>query len=467
MRNLSAIVKSATLAAAAALLAGCASGYQAWIDPGPVAAPAAPGDSLLRRAATDRGGASGGLVVIVSFSGGGMRAAALAYGVLEALREVRFQWDGRGTTLLEQVDVLAGVSGGSIPAAYYAAFGARTFEEFRPQFLYRDFGAALISETLSAQGSRRLSSPRYGRGDLLAEQLDELLFRGATFGQLGGREGPDLFVTATDLSLGTSFEFTPEQFRLICADLGAVPLAVAVAASNAAPVVFAPLTLQNYGGHCAGEFPWSPGPGAPADAGPQVRRYAGEQATYRDSAQRPYIHLVDGALADNLGLRRLLEDVAMSGGLAPALRASGARGVRRVVLLAVSAERQRYFEVDQDARVPSPLSTFRGIQYGVLTRRSAETADFIDDTVRGWREELGRLAGQAESPYAAGAEIYDIQVGLKTLPEGPVRQELIELPTAYSLARGQVDAVIGAAREILRASPEFQRLLRDLGASAP
>ena len=72
------------------------------------------------------------MTVAVTLSGGGARAAAFGYGVLDGLRQTRFVWNGRQTSLLDEIDVISGVSGGSIVAAYYAAFGPRTFPQFRP-----------------------------------------------------------------------------------------------------------------------------------------------------------------------------------------------------------------------------------------------------------------------------------------------------------------------------------------------
>ena len=77
------------------------------------------------------------LFVILAFSGGGTRAAALAYGVLEALRDTPIEWRGRRRALLDEVDVISSISGGSFPAAYYALRGRQIFEEFPERFLYR------------------------------------------------------------------------------------------------------------------------------------------------------------------------------------------------------------------------------------------------------------------------------------------------------------------------------------------
>ena len=79
-----------------------------------------------------QGGNSDSLAVVLSFSGGGTRAAALAHGVLKELGNTPVFWEGARTTLLDEVDVVAGVSGGSVAAAYFAAFGAEVFRNFEP-----------------------------------------------------------------------------------------------------------------------------------------------------------------------------------------------------------------------------------------------------------------------------------------------------------------------------------------------
>lgn len=135
-------------------------------------------------------------MLIVSFSGGGTRAAALAYGVLDRLRSAKITWGGRDTTFLNEIDLVSGVSGGSITAAYFAAFGDAISQDFKPKFLNLDFESHLIYGTLHPATTYHLTSPWYGLGDLLADQLDQLLFQGINYGQL--RSLPVLIITATD-----------------------------------------------------------------------------------------------------------------------------------------------------------------------------------------------------------------------------------------------------------------------------
>ena len=50
---------------------------------------------------------------VLSFSGGGTRAAAFSYGVLEELRRTEIVIDGQSHRLIQEVDIITGVSGGS------------------------------------------------------------------------------------------------------------------------------------------------------------------------------------------------------------------------------------------------------------------------------------------------------------------------------------------------------------------
>ncbi len=78
------------------------------------------------------------LLLVVSFSGGGTRAAALGYGVLEAMAQIEvpapsnspLASDRTRHNLAQEVDLVTGVSGGSIVAAYFALKGDGDFHGF-------------------------------------------------------------------------------------------------------------------------------------------------------------------------------------------------------------------------------------------------------------------------------------------------------------------------------------------------
>jgi len=88
---------------------------------------------------------AGDTLLLLAFSGGGTRAAALSYGVLEELRDAHYQADGRKIRLLDEVDKISSVSGGSFTSAYYGLFGDQIFEDFKDVFLYKNVQGDLES----------------------------------------------------------------------------------------------------------------------------------------------------------------------------------------------------------------------------------------------------------------------------------------------------------------------------------
>ena len=86
---------------------------------------------------------------VMSFSGGGTRAAAFSYGVLEELRRTEIVMNGQRRRLIDEVDVMIGVSGGSFTALSYALYGERLFDEYEQRFLRRDVEGELLSRALN------------------------------------------------------------------------------------------------------------------------------------------------------------------------------------------------------------------------------------------------------------------------------------------------------------------------------
>jgi hypothetical protein len=92
------------------------------------------------------------LLVMVAFSGGGSRASSLAYGVLQELNEIVISKGSESRTLLEEIDMVSSVSGGSFTAAYFALHGDKIFADFESKFLrknveWRCFGNCSIRST--------------------------------------------------------------------------------------------------------------------------------------------------------------------------------------------------------------------------------------------------------------------------------------------------------------------------------
>ena len=106
-------------------------------------------------------------LIVLMFSGGGTRAAALGYGVLEQLHKQQITIGGKKQSLMSNVDVVVGVSGGSVLAAYFALKGEETIPLFYKRFLHQNFQRQVVKQAFSMSNLPRLASPEYGRGDLV------------------------------------------------------------------------------------------------------------------------------------------------------------------------------------------------------------------------------------------------------------------------------------------------------------
>src|SRR5438093_3261011 len=244
-------------------------------------------------------------LVVLAFSGGGTRAAAFSYGVLEFLRRTEVVApNGTTVRLLDAVDVITGVSGGSFTALAYGLYGDKLFTDYEQRFLKRNVQGEIIARAFSPSNWGKLSSSGWGRSELAAQLYDEILFNGATFGDLDRGAGPLILASATDISTGSRVTFNQNIFNAFCSNLDAVRLSRAAAASSAVPVVLSAVTINNYGGTCNNVMPpWaklfieSPNPPRPAA---RVIRELKEAEPYNDSTHRPYIHLVDGGVSGNV-----------------------------------------------------------------------------------------------------------------------------------------------------------------------
>jgi NTE family protein len=419
---------------------------------------------------------SDSLFVVLAFSGGGTRAAALSYGVLEELARTPIVWEGKRRRLLDEVDLISSVSGGSFTAAYYALYGDRLFRDFESTFLKRNIQGRLLAVYSSPLTWWRLASPKFSRIDVAAAYYDRQLFGGHTFGDLlvQGRR-PFLMINATDMSIGSRFEFTQDQFDLLCSDLSSFPLGRAVAASSAFPVVLSPVTVRNYAGGCDAPQPaWIQSTLADKGASTRRRNQALEARSYLNSTNRPFIHLLDGGLADNLGLRGPLEAFVAredSGRGAPWFQMDQ---MRKVVLIVVNASVAASDGADRRETSPGVRKVVEAAGRVPINRYSFETVELFKESVEKWQREINerrrsanalRMADVDASAGRAPAEdlqFYSIEVNFDALPDEADRRFFRTLPTSFKLPPGTVDRLRAVAATLLRQSENYQKLLRDL-----
>jgi NTE family protein len=434
--------------------------------------------------------------LLLTFSGGGARAAALGFGVLEALRDTPIHWEGQTTSLLDQVDIVSGVSGGSILAASFALDGVAGMAPFEEKFLKGNFQSRLVSNLAKPSNWWRLSSSRFGRSELLQEMLDETLFRGQTYGDLqrAGRK-PYLSLYASDLGTGGRFEFSQDHFDYLCSDVASVPLARAVAASSAAPLVLSPVTLWNYapalgqagcGEPAYRQIPQTPQtpqistarqtglanaePGAHAVVKPNANARSLSLERYRDADEkgplRPFVHLLDGGLSDNIGTGGPLDFAAQFGGVIAGTRFFGFRQLRHSVMIIVNAETSVRSPEDQSADVPGLLRAALALADIPINRNSNTALDQMRGTLNAWQAEVQAAHAKGDFEiYAKDAQLHMIEVSLAAEPDAVERERLLTIPTNLQLAADDVQHLRHYGAKALRQHPAFQKLLKTLAVS--
>jgi NTE family protein len=404
---------------------------------------------------------SDSLLIFASFSGGGTRASALAFGVLRELARQQITWEGKRERLIDELDVIHALSGGTFTAGYYALYGEQIFHDFEYRFLRKDWDSELRSRILwSPSNWFRLWSPYFGRTHLLAELLDEALFDGKTYGDLLRRQQrPSLNIHATDMATLSRFDFTQVQFDWLCSDVSQLPIARASAASAALPLALSPISFKNYAGTCGFQVP---------EAAEVLRRggSAGQRAreylSYLDVEKRPYIHLLDGGLSDNMALRALIEGSSVLGGLDNLLKFSRLKNVRKLVIMSVNAETSPDVMDFGSAQIPTLFKSLSALIDVPINRYSSDTVELVRALVARSRQELRTQPRAADSPFAKDADIYFINASLGEIADPAERESLMKIPATLYLTDAQIDRLLLAAARLLQNDPEFQRLLQDI-----
>ena len=452
------------VALCAAVLAGCAT----TIHNAPINRPlATSGGDIVE---TRRGRPADGedFLIGLAFSGGGMRAAAFSYGVLSEFDSTRIRSKKTASSLVDRIDFLSGVSGGAVTAAYFGLKGRAALSDFQEHFLLRNAEESLATGFTPTNVFRA-----YEGGVNDAEQfprwLDDNLFHGATFRELDPRHRPRVWINASDIYNRTPFVFSDTTFGAICSDLASYPIASAVAASAAMPVVFAPVVLQSFPDRCTAKIPdWIERAQNNPSSPPILKESAAAIMRYRDGSV-PYIKLLDGGLVDNCGLSGFT--VARLSAETPygPLTAQQAIDIRRVLFLVVDGGRGPSGNWAQTAEGPSgPEIVVAAADTAIDSSvRSSFTA--FDHTMSEWRDTLVRwrcglpAVERAKYRVPAGWDCRDLKffVGRINFDQlGRQRAtELNSVPTRFKLTPEEVETVVAAGRDALRTNPTFRAFL--------
>lgn len=449
-----------------ALLSSCG----AWNDPINVSRGASPNESL-----TDpsRGSPGDGTTFVgLAFSGGGTRASAFSYGMLE---ELRVQTASRSNPdgILSEVRLVSGVSGGSVTAAWFGYAGPDGMEKYR-RYLDLDGERYMANSALNPVTIARGLSGGANSRETFARFLDEELFKGATFGDLRRRSRIVTWINATDVANNVTFLFSPETFDALCSDLSTLPISEAVAASAAFPLVFSPIVLEAHQQSCGYKEPdWLTAARFNPEATSAMRAYGKALESYADPGEVRYLKLLDGGITDNFGTTGLsVERARAQNGYAP-LTEKEAVKLERLLFLVSNAGVEADYKWTRELAGPGGVQLAMSIATSSMSAATRTGYDAMRLTLDLWRDDLVEyrcsleptrvleLRGSLRDWDCANVKLFVGQVSFEGLPKDMV-SELNTIPTRLRLEEEQVALAIEAARLSTRTNPEFKGFLRSL-----
>ena len=198
-----------------------------------------------------------------------------------------------------------------------------------------------------------------------------------------------ILASATDISTGSRFVFNQGTFDVICSDLNAVPLSRAAAASSAVPVVLSSITIKNYGGTCNWTSP-AMGEAVHRQRQPAATRRARDTSleelqAYGDGVKRPYLHLVDGGVSDNVGMRGVLDALEVLEALHEAGLPTPLDNAKRIIVFVVNSLSSPPTNWDESYSPPGTVDILLKSAGTPIDAFSYETIELLKDTAARWQ----------------------------------------------------------------------------------
>ncbi len=420
------------------------------------------------------------LFVVVSFSGGGTRAAALSYGILEKLKNTPIVWKGVSKSLLDEVDIISSVSGGSFTSAYYGLNRDAIFNgDYENNYLKKDIEHDLFLQLLNPINWFKLLSPDYGRSDLVNEYYEEHLFGHKTFADLQKNGKPFLMINGTDMTTGGQFPFIQDQFDLICSDLSSYPVSRAVATSSAFPGLLTPLTYKNYAGDCNYKEPtWVKNGALSGSFNPKLVQFVDDRRSYYvinpETGKRDYVHMMDGGVADNIGMRSVAFGLENAGPSYSLLRRINNKEIEKLVVIVVNAATDPATGLDKSASVPGLVTTVITSATVPLDNYTFDTISRTENAIDVFSKDIGRVEAcnrvlkdkcPAARPLQAPGEIdsYVSVVTFNSISDPDKRFWFKNLPTNFNVPPETVDKLIKVGKDLLGKTEGYEELVRDIG----
>jgi len=186
---------------------------------------------------------------------------------------------------------------------------------------------------------------------------------------------------------------------------------------------------------------------------------------YLDPNKTRYVHLVDGGVADNLGLRvagGMIENIAEAPG---AIAALGYTRLRRILVLSIDGEGSQDPKLAQTKDVGGLLSSLLRASGGQIDRYNFDTLkvvnDQLQDAVRALRTARCEAGPIVDRMPCGDVKAQLIHISLAAMPAGPEKDKLLAIPTGLTIDRPDVDRLVEAGRSAVITSEPLRLFLQD------
>ena len=175
--------------------------------------------------------------------------------------------------------------------------------------------------------------------------------------------------------------------------------------------------------------------------------------SYRDFEKHRYIHLVDGGISNNLGLRATLDRQESVKERKKAAITTGARLPKNIIVILVNADVDAEVSIEQSPESPSMATTMGAFTSTQMELYSQETRDRM-------RKETAEFNARAAAS-GIPSKMYFSEVSFDGVKSDSLKTLLNSMPTSLELEDNQVNQLITAGRILLRQDSAFQRFLEN------
>ncbi len=380
--------------------------------------------------------------------------------------------------------LISSVSGGSVTAAWFGLHRRPGHQDgdldgLRNDFLTKDNMAQLELDAVNPITQLGLITGKFSRIEALESLLDQRLFNHAKLAELNQSGKPYVILNTTDMAGGETFALVPRRFDDVCSNYDALPVATAVSASAAFPILLTPVSFQNFSVGCAGQRrdgQWIEidlsNPYTPYLNLSEYReaRYANDLRhgpnPYRDI---DYLYFLDGGLADNLGVRSLRTALIAPYDDAGVLRGINEGRIRDLVIIVVNARSDPSNNLYQQSEQPGLVSMVKTVTSAPIDANTANSQIALSSLLR---ELADAAAAVRSSAKFGGMKVYGITVDFDQIPaDTPAHRDLgakaKSVPTSWTLTALQLQVTEEAGHFLLRRDPCYRALIAVLRAIQP